>query len=61
MVVISQDTARIEAVEVGTMIINGGQRYDVLLCQRTAAGAALSKEPVFICATMLGPNTPLQR
>jgi len=56
MIVVGEDTAVIEAVEVGTLVINAGQRYDVLLCQNVAAGAPVSKDPVFVRATLLGPS-----
>lgn len=62
MIVIAEDTAAIEPVEVGSAIIHPGQRYDVLLCQRQAAsGASISKEPVFVRAAMIGPNAPTDR
>ena len=61
MIAIREDTAVVEAVEVGTLVVNPGQRYDVLLCQSLAAGVPVSKDPVFLRASMLGPHQLQQR
>ncbi|KAF8067249.1 fetC [Scenedesmus sp. PABB004] len=51
MLVIAEDGVEVDPVEVGSLQINNGQRYDVLPCQ--SAGAPLSMEPVWIRAVML--------
>ena len=61
MIVIREGTAVVEAIEVGTLVINPGQHYDVLLCQSLAAGVPVSKGPVFLRASMLGPYQLQQR
>ncbi|KAF8061145.1 fetC [Scenedesmus sp. PABB004] len=53
LIVVSQDGVGVEPVEVGSLTLNNGQRYDVLPCQRLAAGEVLSDAPVWIRATMM--------
>lgn len=49
MIIVAEDGVQVEPLEVGSLQINNGQRYDVLVCQR---GPVLSKEPVWIRAVM---------
>jgi FtsP/CotA-like multicopper oxidase with cupredoxin domain len=50
LIVMAEDGVEIEPVEVGSLSINNGQRYTVLVCQ--PQGAPVSSEPVWIRATM---------
>ena len=58
MIVIGEDGVLVEPVEVGSLEINNGQRYDVLPCQRPGP---ISTEPVFIRAIMENENFPSDR
>lgn len=51
MILVGEDGVQVEPLEIGSLYINAGQRYDVLVCQ--AAGAPLSLDPVWIRATMV--------
>lgn len=51
MIVMAEDGVEIEPVEVGSLSINNGQRYTVLVCQSN--GKPLSTEPVWFRATMI--------
>lgn len=61
MIVIAEDAVVIEPTEVGSIHINTGQRYDVLVCQRLPPGASVSTAPVWIRATMIDDNFPSPR
>eukprot|EP00775_Hariotina_reticulata_P010675 gene10675-10834_t len=50
LIVIAEDAVRIEPMEVGSLRINTGQRYDVLPCQLSDTP---STEPVWIRATII--------
>lgn len=52
MIVVAEDAVAIEPVVVGSLQINNGQRYDVLVCQRTR-NKTVSNDPVWIHATMI--------
>lgn len=53
---VAEDAVQVEPLEVGSLQINNGQRYDVLVCQTPAA--KLNLNPVWIRAVMLDDDFP---
>eukprot|EP00775_Hariotina_reticulata_P010938 gene10938-11092_t len=54
MILFAEDAVLIQPVELGSLTINVGQRYDILPCQRVEDnGGKLNLEPVWIRATMI--------
>ena len=56
MIVVAQDAVPVDPQEVGSIQINNGQRYDVLVCRPNTT--ALSADPVWIKAVMIDDNFP---
>lgn len=51
MIVVAEDAVQVNPQEVGSLQINNGQRYDVLVCQ--TPGTQLKLDPVWIRAVMI--------
>lgn len=58
MIVVAEDAVAIEPIEVGSIQINNGQRYDVLVCQNQAPDRPLNLAPVWIRAVMIDAEFP---
>lgn len=53
---VAEDAVQVEPLEVGSLQINNGQRYDVLVCQ--TPGTQLKRNPVWIRAAMIDSDFP---
>jgi hypothetical protein len=58
MIVVAEDAVAIEPLEVGSIQVNNGQRYDILVCQKPAPGKPLDLAPVWIRTVMVESEFP---